>query len=122
MMGLSSYKLTPLQNRRFMIFYFSFSLLGFLLWFFLGLGWFFLMIFIRHLLFGVVYLYILVLQKLISPEIAGMEKELITSSGGRFIKTTNSLFLISLYAVATIFIFWKVNISIIEIIHLVSSN
>jgi len=115
-------KVNTVKNR-FLIFYLSFTLIGIFLWFFFGSGWFFLLIFIRQLFFSLNILFIPTATWLHKPQKVETVIPGWNPNNKRIFRSNLSIAVLIMYFLLSVVAFWKVNISILEIInHFISTS
>ena len=103
------------KKMRFGCFYFTFTIIGLLLAFWFGFGWFILLQTIRQIMFTITPLYILVLMKFVDPEYANSKK---LSLGSSWFTSYTSVVTLVFLILLTVLFFWKINISVVDIIGL----
>jgi len=105
------------QKFKFIIFYFSFSLIGLVLAIWYGLGWLVLFQSIQRLFFVTPRLYIPIMRIIIGREFTELEKSKIMSNGNGWFISPNSAIITLVTFLLTCFFFWKANVSLLFVIH-----
>ena len=98
---------------KFIAFHLSFSLIGFTLAIWFGLGWLVLFQTIRLVIFHIPQLYFPIIRLLISEEFMIQE---ITRKRGRESPSFLTIIGLSLSLALTVLFFWKINLSLLEIL------
>ena len=102
------------QKIKLIVYYFVMWIIGFLLAFWFGLGWFFLFHTLRYFLFASPRLYLPMIKIVVGADFAESERIKFKGKENRWFISPISVALTLINMLFTFFVFWKINIPIIS--------